>query len=80
MGSDIDRANWLGWANSQFKSFGSSSKHPETGPKSIGIGFCWFLGTAPGIWGLASSGSGVDLARSQIGDFRPESYKFSGLF
>jgi hypothetical protein len=31
------------------ESFGSWSKHSETGPKSIGIGLRRFVGTAPGI-------------------------------
>ena len=34
------------------KSFGSWPKDPETGPKSIGIGLCRFVGTAPGIFWL----------------------------
>ncbi len=46
---------------SQFKSFGSSSKHAESGPESFGIGWCRFVGTAPGILGLVSSGLGADL-------------------
>ena len=33
---------------------------PEAGPKSIGIGLCRFVGTAPGILGSASSGLGAD--------------------
>ncbi len=35
----------------------------ETGPKSIGIGLCRFVGTAPGILGLISSGLGADVGR-----------------
>ncbi len=43
---------------SQFESFGSWPKLPETGPKSIGIDLCGFVGTAPGILGF---GFGADL-------------------
>ncbi len=46
---------------SRFKSLGSWLKHLETGPKSTGIGLCQFVGTAPGIFGLASSGVVADL-------------------
>ncbi len=42
-----------------FQSFGSWTGNPETGPKSIGIGLCRFVGTAPGILGLVSSGLGA---------------------
>ena len=37
---------------SQFKSFGSSSKHCEIGPESFGIVVFRFVGTPPGILGL----------------------------
>ncbi len=40
---------------SQFKSFGTWSKHTENDPTSIGIDLCR-VGTAPGIFGLASPG------------------------
>ncbi len=69
--------NLLGCAISQFESLGSWSKHPETGPKSIGIGLCRCVGTAPGILGLASSGLGAVLG-PQIGDFWPGPLKFPG--
>jgi hypothetical protein len=42
-------------------SFGPWSAHTETGLKSIGIGLCRFVGTAPSIFGLTSSGLGPDL-------------------
>ncbi len=56
----------------QFTSFGSWSKHTETGPKSIGIGLRRLLVTASGILGLASSGLGADFG-PRIDDFRPDS-------
>ncbi len=31
-------------------------EHSETGPESFGIGLCRFAGTAPGNFGLVSSG------------------------
>jgi hypothetical protein len=40
---------------------GSWSKHTETGPQSIGIGLCRFVGTAPGIFGFATFGLGAEL-------------------
>ncbi len=46
------RAPTLGRAISQFKSFGSSSKHAEIGPESFGIVVCRFVGTVPDILGL----------------------------
>ncbi len=57
-------------------SFGSWSKHPETGLKSIGIVSCRFVGTAPGILGLASSGLGADLG-PKLDEVRPDSSLFS---
>ncbi len=45
---------FLGYATSLFESFGSWWKRPETGPKSIGVGLCWFWGTAADlgpVWG-----------------------------
>ncbi len=36
-------------------------RNTETGPKSIGIGSCRFVGTALGIIGLALSGLGADV-------------------
>ncbi len=41
-----------GGAISQFKSFGSSSKHDDIGPESFGIGVRRFVGTVPNILGL----------------------------
>ncbi len=60
-------------------SFGSWWKHPDTGPKSIGICLCRFVGTAPGIFGLVSSGLGADLGRNST-NFGRILNKFSGLF
>ncbi len=51
----------FGCTISQNKGFGSWSEHPDPGPKSIEIGMCWFVGTAPGILGSASFGLGVDV-------------------
>jgi hypothetical protein len=55
-------------AISQFKSFGSWLKHPETDPKSIGIGLCRCVGTAPDVFGLVSTGMGGE--GPNIDDFR----------
>ncbi len=48
------------------RSFGSWSKHSETGQKSIAAGLSRFVGTAPGILGLVSSGSGGDLGPKSL--------------
>jgi hypothetical protein len=48
-------------------------KHPETGPKSIGIGLGWFVSTAPGIFGLASSvlgGRSLKVFRALLAQLR----------
>jgi hypothetical protein len=54
---------------SDFKSFGSRSKHREIGPKPIGIGLCLFVGNASGIFGLVSCSFGAELGpKSRISD------------
>jgi hypothetical protein len=57
-----------------FQSFGSWSKHPEVGPKSIGIGLRRFVGTAPGLFWLGCVRFGGRCG-SQIDEFRPELFR-----
>ncbi len=44
-----------------FKVLERGRSTPKTGLESIGIGLCRFVGTAPGILGLVSSGFGAEF-------------------
>ena len=70
---------------SQFKSFGSSSKHAEIGPESFGIVVCRFVGTVPDILGLVwpsfrpKSGSKSKISGRILNNFRALLAQPSGL-
>ncbi len=47
----VDRNLFVSVKLPQFENFGAWSKYLETGPNSIGIGLCRFVGIFPGILG-----------------------------
>ncbi len=61
--------------SSQFSSFGTWSKHPDPGPRSIGIVACRCVGTVPDILGLVwpsfrtNSGSKSEVSGRILNNF-----------
>ncbi len=83
----LSAARLFGSAISQFKGFGSSSKHAEIGPESFGIVLCRSVGNVPGILHLVwprfrhDSGSKSKISRRILqscrGSFSSAEVRFS---